>query len=283
MKRFYLILLFFSNFGLYAAGGADNILGASSESYKDVGAYCAQCGQYYQNSTEEHALSCGHVEEDLVDLLDDAEDDMESLEDDAESFFCTEAGCASAFPSFKALEKHILKDHNDGWRHCDVCDYKTKGKHNFTEHLKIHRGEKSHECQTCGKAFTRKAHLEEHQRRHDGDKQYVCEFCNKDFVDVSALGVHKRIHTDDRPYACQYCGERFRQRNHIREHEKTHTGERSFMCTTCGSTFRRKGHLTGHKRIHTGDRPYTCRNLCGKTFNQSSSRNKHEQKNCSWR
>lgn len=50
-----------------------------------------------------------------------------------------------------------------------------------------------------------------------------------------------------------------------------------FECDVCSKTFSCKSNLTRHRDLHTNERVYLCA-VCGREFNNSSNRRKHERK-----
>jgi KRAB domain-containing zinc finger protein len=74
--------------------------------------------------------------------------------------------CVAAFVRKHELVSHTKFVHEgiSSKYQCGVCDYGTDMKTNFTEHNRIHTGEKPFKCEQCQKTFSRKSHLARHKK-----------------------------------------------------------------------------------------------------------------------
>lgn len=131
--------------------------------------------------------------------------------------------CGQTYKYRAQLKKHLLKHKGlDVKYDCNVCGKVVTTKKSFTNHMKIHTGEKSSVCDICGKAFTVEKYLIVHRRTHTGEKPYSCDVCGKTFTQRVSLVVHNRYHTGERPYRCHVCNKGFVTNTLLSAHLKTH-------------------------------------------------------------
>ena len=67
------------------------------------------------------------------------------------------------------LEKTIL---SLPWK-CNVCGADLSTSSNLGQHLKIHKGDKTHKCEQCGYACYRADTLKMHMKTHNGEKSHI--------------------------------------------------------------------------------------------------------------
>lgn len=131
--------------------------------------------------------------------------------------------CGKTYKYRAQLKKHIMKHRGLDVRFtCSICNKIVTSKKSFSDHMKIHTGEKSSVCDICGKAFTVEKYLTVHRRTHTGEKPYTCDICGKSFSQRVSLVIHNRYHTGERPYKCQLCSKAFVTNTLLTLHLKTH-------------------------------------------------------------
>ncbi len=119
---------------------------------------------------------------------------------------------------------------------CKICNFKTRHRSHFVEHMRVHTGERPYRCPHCEKAYKQSGDLTRHIRTHTGEKPFRCTVCGKAFTASNNLAVHMRTHTGEKPFHCTVCGKAFswsRNRNrHMKVQHPTVTDE---VSTTTGS------------------------------------------------
>lgn len=64
-----------------------------------------------------------------------------------------------------------------GQHQCTYCSYSTSIRTNFSNHMRIHTGEKPFTCQVCPYRSNQKTNLKTHMRTHSGEKPHMCSKC----------------------------------------------------------------------------------------------------------
>ena len=78
----------------------------------------------------------------------------------------------------------------------ELNNYETKTNNESSPSKAEHEPDKK-VCNTCGKTFKRIGTLNVHLRIHKGDKTHECEICGKQFTHKCTLDLHKLIHSTD--------------------------------------------------------------------------------------
>ncbi|CAH1775453.1 unnamed protein product [Owenia fusiformis] len=105
-------------------------------------------------------------------------------------------------------------------------------------------------CTYCGKRFTNRANFTNHIRVHSGERPYSCNICHKTFAQSATLKTHARTHTGEKPFSCEFCRRGFSDYSTYSKHVRTHTGDKPYKCDTCPAAFTQSGNLNRHQKIH---------------------------------
>lgn len=160
---------------------------------------------------------------------------------------------------------------------CGECDKKFRTKTSIRNHIRhVHQDVREHSCDICGRKFSDKRFAMDHRRIHTGERPFVCDLCGKTFTQRASLYVHLQLHEGLRKHACSMCSKRYITSSALSMHMKRHKNELNFVCASCGKAFIDGKQLRDHMAVHSDRRPFICE-ICTRGFKLMKHLKQHQR------
>ena len=166
--------------------------------------------------------------------------------------------CTKRFKQKGQLKTHMQTVHEKLENYaCELCDFTSSTKGNFTTHMRVHTGENPYKCDKCPEVFPQATQLHIHKRVHKSGNKCYCRFCGLYFDNISEYLTHKQRHEVEN-IKCDECKKSFISEEKLENHKKNVHIEKTLPCKICSKMFKTVSSLKNHTDEVHGDAKYFC-------------------------
>ncbi len=157
---------------------------------------CTKCDKYFTNKDKMRSHMGGAHEQSML--------------------YCEHKECNNIFMTadFDILERHLADDHQEVWRQCTMCEYRSVLWVRLFQHMLVHKEVKCLLCERTYRYTDRMLpHLKNQHRIVVQSRVLNCPTCEYQTYILDSLRHHMRQrHTQERPYKCDVCDRTFKEK-----------------------------------------------------------------------
>ena len=152
--------------------------------------------------------------------------------------------------------RHMTFVHDKGnlpLQTCDICEFSTVNPNVLKQHMAVHY-EKQFQCEVCKTEFTTSAALRQHMETFHNGELMKCDLCGFETRQKSAFDRHWSVHEKLAIKTCEVCEFSTTDKYFYERHMQKHSDfPPSFKCDYCDKVLTTKEGIRAHmKSVHQG-------------------------------